>query len=219
MVTPQTIKDNKEIKAYIERADKTLVALGYTEHSFAHVTRVAEYASQLLTSLGYDKRKAELAWIAGYMHDIGNVVNRVGHAQSGALMSFSLLQNTGLEAEEIAAIVTAVGHHDEGTAFPVNPIASALILADKSDVRRTRVRNTDFSSFDIHDRVNYAVTRADMVPNANDKSITLTLEIDTEISPVMDYFEIFLDRMRLCRKAASSLGLTFGLTINGLEFL
>lgn len=219
MITPQSIKENAEINAYITRADKTLVALGYTEHSFAHVTRVAQYAADILTDTGRDKRTAELAWIAGYLHDIGNVVNRVGHAQSGALMAFSLLQNTGLDPVEIAAIVTAIGHHDEGTAFPVNKIAAALILADKTDVRRSRVRNANQLAFDIHDRVNYAVTSSKMVPDYANKSICLTLEIDTAISPVMDYFEIFIDRMKLCRKASAKLGLEFKLKINGLEFL
>ena len=191
-----------------------MAALGYTEHSFAHVGKVAKEAREILLTLGYSQREAELAEIAGWLHDIGNVINRVDHAQSGAVMAFRILDKLGAEAEEISTIISAIGNHDESTAYPVNPIAAALILADKTDVRRTRVRNRDFATFDIHDRVNYAVhqSRTEITPDR--KKIVLDLKIDTQISAVMDYFEIFMQRMLLCRKAAEKLGLTFSLVIN-----
>ena len=156
-ITYQDLKNNEAISTYIKKADESLIALGYTEHSFAHVTKVAELASEILLTLGYSEREAELAKMAGYLHDIGNVVNRVEHAQSGAVMAFRILDKMGADPEDIATIITAIGNHDESTAFPVNPVAAALILADKTDVRYTRVRNQDFASFDIHDRVNYSV--------------------------------------------------------------
>ena len=215
MITPEQIKQDKQIKTYIERADDTLQALGYTEHSFAHVTRVAHFAQKILEELGYDERTCQLAWIAGYMHDIGNVINRIDHAQSGAVMAFRILDKLGMSADEIATVCSAIGNHDESTAFPVNAVAAALILADKTDVRRTRVRNRDKASFDIHDRVNYAVEKAATTLNAQEKAVVLTLTLDTEMSAVMDYFEIFLDRMLLCRKAAEKLGLSFRLVVNG----
>ena len=222
MITPEQIKQDRQIKTYIERADDTLQALGYTEHSFAHVTRVAHFAQKILEELGYDERTCqlawrmqELAWIAGYMHDIGNVINRIDHAQSGAVMAFRILDKLGMEANEIATICSAIGNHDESTVFPVNAVAAALILADKTDVRRTRVRNRDKASFDIHDRVNYAVEKAATTLDAQEKAVVLTLTLDTEMSAVMDYFEIFLDRMLLCRKAAEKLGLSFRLVVNG----
>lgn len=215
MITPEQIKQDRQIKTYIERADDTLQALGYTEHSFAHVTRVAHFAQKILEELGYDERTCQLAWIAGYMHDIGNVINRIDHAQSGAVMAFRILDKLGMEANEIATICSAIGNHDESTAFPVNAVAAALILADKTDVRRTRVRNRDKASFDIHDRVNYAVEKAATTLDAQEKAVVLTLTLDTEMSAVMDYFEIFLDRMLLCRKAAEKLGLSFRLVVNG----
>ena len=160
MVTYKEIKNNEQIKTYIRKADEALTALGYTEHSFAHVGMVAEKARYILSTLGYPEHQIELAQIAGYMHDIGNVINRVDHAQSGAIMAFRLLDNIGVDAEDIATIISAIGNHDEDTAFPVNEVAAALILADKTDVRYTRVRNRDLSSFDIHDRVNYSVKEA-----------------------------------------------------------
>lgn len=218
-MTAETIKSNEQINIYIAQADRALAALGYTEHSFAHVTKVACFARQLLTDLGYDDRLAELAWIAGYMHDIGNVVNRVDHAQSGAVMAFRILDNLGVGAGEISAIISAIGNHDESTAFPVNEVSAALILGDKTDVRRSRVRNSDLATFDIHDRVNYAVENAKTYLNEEKNALILELHIDTEISPVMDYFEIFLDRMLLCRKAAEKLRLEFELVINGQRIL
>lgn len=214
MITFEEIKNNEHIKTYIKKADESLIALGYTEHSFAHVTKVSEMAKEILLKLGYPKREAELAQIAGYLHDIGNVINRVDHAQSGAVMAFRILDKLGAEPEEIATIITAIGNHDEGTAVAVNPVAAALILADKTDVRRSRVRNSDLSTFDIHDRVNYAVEESSTTISEDRKAIILNLKINTEISSVMDYFEIFLDRMLLCRKAAEKLNLKFQLIIN-----
>ncbi len=214
MITFEEIKNNEHIKTYIKKADESLIALGYTEHSFAHVTKVSEMAKDILLKLGYSKREAELAQIAGYLHDIGNVINRVDHAQSGAVMAFRILDKLGAEPEEIATIITAIGNHDEGTAVAVNPVAAALILADKTDVRRSRVRNSDLSTFDIHDRVNYAVEESSTTISEDKKAIILNLKINTEISSVMDYFEIFLDRMLLCRKAAEKLNIKFQLIIN-----
>jgi metal-dependent HD superfamily phosphatase/phosphodiesterase len=218
-VTYNQIKDNPVIRCYIDEADRSLKTLGYTEHSVAHVTRAAHVAEMILTTLGYSEREAELAKIAGYMHDIGNVVNRIDHAQSGALLAFRLLDNLGMDPSEIALVISAIGNHDEATAYPVNPIAAALILADKTDVRRTRVRNQDLKTFDIHDRVNYAAEKSEIYFSADKKSIILDLTIDTSICAVMDYFEIFLNRMLLSRRAAEFLGLTFELLINGQRLL
>ena len=219
MLTYEEIVKNESIKTYIRKADESLVALGYTEHSFAHVTRVANTASNILTTLGYPERDVELAKIAAYLHDIGNLVNRTDHAQSGAVMAFRILDHLGGSPEEIATITTAIGNHDEGTAFAVNPIAAALILADKTDVRRSRVRNREATTFDIHDRVNYSVEKSSTKINDEKTEITLELTIDTDLCPVMDYFEIFLGRMILCRKAAEKLGLKFRLYINEQNLL
>lgn len=213
------IKKNKAIKDYITAADASLASLGFTEHSFAHVTAVAEKAGEILQTLGYDERTVELVKIAGYLHDIGNLVNRIDHSQSGAVMAFRILDKLGFDSEEIADIVTAIGNHDEGTGVPVSEFAAALILADKSDVRRNRVRNQDISTFDIHDRVNYSVTSASLNISADKTKIELNLTIDTEYSSVMDYFEIFMGRMILCRKAAEKLGLKFKLIINNQQLL
>ena len=218
MVTCEQVRDNEEIKTYIQVADDALRVIGYTEHSFAHVGYAAAQARKILTMLGYPQRETELAWIAGYMHDIGNVVNRVNHAHSGALMSFRLLDKMGMPAREVAAVTSAIGNHDEGTAFPVSPIAAALILADKCDVRRSRVRNTDIPSFDIHDRVNYAVERSTLSMPENG-IVRLDLAIDSTISPVLNYFEIFMERMLLCTKAADALSCKFELIINGQKII
>lgn len=208
------IKKNEEINTYIKKADESMNAMGFTEHGFAHVTRVAKVASEILKELDYSEREIELASIAGYLHDIGNVVNRNDHAQTGAVMAFRILDKMGADAEDVATIVTAIGNHDEHAAFPVNSVAAALMIADKSDVRYTRVRNTDIPSFDIHDRVNYAVKESKV--NVIDKKIIeLKLKLDKNICSVMDYFEIFLERMVLCRKAAEKLGAEFRLVING----
>ena len=210
----EDVKNNRIVQTYIKKADESLSALGYTEHSFPHVSRVAFIARDILLALGYDEREAELAQIAGYLHDIGNVINRVDHAQSGAVMAFHILDHMGADPEDIATIITAIGNHDESTAFPVNAIAAALIIADKTDVRDSRVRNQDIATFDIHDRVNYAVKRSE-VRVAKGSHIELEISIDNKMCTVMDYFEIFLHRMMLCRKAAEKLGLEFWLIING----
>ena len=218
-VTYEDVKRSEEIRTYITQADASLIALGYTEHSFAHVTRCAEVAGDLLAELGYDEHQIELCKIAAYMHDIGNVVNRHDHNVSGATMAFRILDNMGMEPEDVAAVITAIGHHDDATAFPVNAIAAALILADKTDVRRSRVRNRETINFDIHDRVNYAVERSEVSLDRDSKTFTLSLSINTEVCAVMNYFEIFLQRMLLCRKAAGFFDLTFKLDINGLTLL
>ena len=219
MLTYNEITKNEAIRTYIIRADESLGALGYTEHSFAHVIHVAETAGYILKTLGYDDRTVELAKIAGYLHDIGNLVNRKDHAQSGAVMAWSILNDMGCDAAEVATIVTAIGNHDEGAGVPVNTVAAAMILADKADVRRSRVRNTDISQFDIHDRVNYSVKESVLKINEEKTVITLKLTIDTEFGSVMDYFEIFLTRMILCRKAAEKLGLKFKLVINEQQLI
>ena len=219
MVNFSDIKKNEAIREYIRKADESLLALGYTEHSFAHVGKVADDSEKLLRALGYPEREIELAKIAAFLHDIGNLVNRVEHSQSGAVMAFRILDNLDMEPSEVATVVTAIGNHDEGTGVPVNAISAALILADKSDVRRSRVRNTDIASFDIHDRVNYSVRSSLLVTDTEKKEIRLELDIDTKYSSVMDYFEIFLERMILCRKAAEKLGMSFRLNINGQSLL
>ena len=214
MIKFEDIKNNEVIATYIKEADKALLALGYTEHSFAHVCKVAEDSAYILKMLNYNERDIELVKIASYLHDIGNIVNRVDHSQSGAIMAFRILDNLKMDPKEIALIVSAIGNHDEGTGVAVNHIAAALILADKSDVRRSRVRNNDITSFDIHDRVNYSVTKSEINVNEDEKTFTLKLEIDTIISPVINYFEIFLNRMIMCRNASRKLGLSFQLIIN-----
>lgn len=219
MVTYDGLRKNAEINTYITRADESLSALGFTEHSFPHVCRVAEIAGETLRILGCSAHEIELAKIAAYLHDIGNLVNRVDHSQSGAVMAFRLLDNMGFPPEEIALVATAIGNHDEGTGVPVSPEAAALILADKSDVRRTRVRGKDPAGFDIHDRVNYSVTDSRLEIDQSKKAIWLRLEIDPNFSSVMEYFEIFMARMLLCGKAAEKLGLEFKLAINGQQVI
>ena len=219
MLTFENVKNNESIRTYIQRADESLIALGFTEHSFAHVTVVAENAGYILRTLGYPERTVELARIAGFLHDIGNLVNRIDHSQSGAVMAFRILDNLNCDPAEIATIVTAIGNHDEGTGQPVNAVAAALILADKSDVRRSRVRNQDPSTFDIHDRVNYSVKESQLKINGEHTLIKLKLSVDTKYGSVMDYFEIFMGRMLLCRKAAEKLGLQFKLMINEQQLI
>jgi len=219
MITYKQIKNHPAIKVYIEEANRALDALGYTEHGFAHVTKVAESAGDLLQKLGYDAHTVELAKIAGYMHDIGNLVNRTDHSQSGAVMAFRILDNEGMDPLDISRIVCAIGNHDEGTGVPVNEIAAALIIADKSDVRRSRVRNTEPATFDIHDRVNYSVQDVDLCLDTEKKTLTLSMQVDTAYGSVMDFFEIFHSRMSLCKNAAQTLGLSFGITINGQSMM
>ncbi len=214
MVTLEELRRNEAIRTYITRADESLKTLGYTEHSFAHVTRVAEEAGRLLRELGHSAHTVELARVAGYLHDIGNLVNRIEHSQSGAVMAFRILDRMDMEAEDIATVVTAIGNHDEGTGVPVNEVSAALILADKSDVRRTRVRNRDLTTFDIHDRVNYSVESSSLTFNEEKTALALRLTIDTQYGSVMEYFEVFMERMLLCRRAADRLGVQFKLYIN-----
>ena len=227
-ITYEYIKRNKDVQTYINYADAALMSIGHTEHSNAHIERAAAKAYMILNTLGYDERTCELAQIAAYMHDIGNVVNRVGHAQTGAVMAFRLLDRLGMPADEIARVVSAIGNHDEGAAAPVTPIAAALIIADKSDVRRSRVRGENGESFvpssenlakDIHDRVNYAVQSSELKFSDDKKSLVLSLEIDLNISSVMEYFEIFISRMNLCRTAAKSLGVNFEVIVNNSRIL
>lgn len=218
-MTYDEIRKDEAIKVYITQADASLKTLGFTEHSFAHVTHVAEMAGYILKTLGYPERTVELVKIAGYLHDIGNLVNRVDHSQSGAVMAFRLLDKMGFPPEEIALITTAIGNHDEGNGQPVNEMAAALILADKADVRRSRVRVDDPIHFDIHDRVNYSVTKSELKINEAHTLIKLKLSVDTHFSPVIDFFEIFMERMLLCRKAAEKLGLQFKLMINEQQLM
>ena len=217
MVTFEDVKNNPDIRAYISKADESLLALGYTEHSFAHVTKVAEAAAEILHTLGHSEHEIELVKIAGFLHDIGNIVNRIDHAQSGAVMAFRLLDRMNMPPEDIATVVTAIGNHDESTAFPVNSVAAALIIADKTDVRRSRVRNRSVAQFDIHDRVNYSVTHSDVY--ITKENICLELTIEQEYCTVLEYFEIFLTRMLLCRKASEALGVDFSLVINGQKMM
>ncbi len=219
MLTYEELIKSEAIRTYIICADESLGALGYTEHSFAHVMRVAETAGYILDTLGFEPRTVELAKIAGYLHDIGNLVNRKDHSQSGAVMAWSILNDMGCNPQEIATIVTAIGNHDEGTGVPVNAVAAALILADKSDVRRSRVRNSDIASFDMHDRVNYSVKKSTLKINEDKTIVKLKLTVDTQYGSVMDYFEIFMDRMILCRKAAEKLSLQFKLIINEQQLI
>lgn len=218
-MTYDELRRNETVNTYIQAAGDALLAMGYTEHSFAHVTQVAEKAGRILETLGYPAETVELARIAGYLHDVGNMINRVGHSQSGAVVALSLLTELGFPPADTALVVSAIGNHDESSGFPVNPVSAALILADKSDMRRSRVRNRDMSSFDIHDRVNYSVTRASLTVSEDRRVILLELDIDTRYGSVMDYFEIFLQRMIFCRRAAEVLGLQFRLTINGQSLI
>ncbi len=218
-ITFQQIIDNEEISTYIQKGDKLLATMGFTEHSFTHAGKVAETAAAVLLKFGFNEREAELAKIAGFMHDIGNMISRSGHAQSGAILAFNILTRLGMPPDEIAPIVSAIGNHDEDSGFAVNYISAALVLADKSDVRRSRVRNDDFASFDIHDRVNYAVEESELLIDEEQKTVSLSLKIDTRISSKMEYFEIFLTRMMMCKKAADYLGATFELTMNNTKMV
>lgn len=219
MVKLNDIKKHPSIKAYIKQADANLQAMGYTEHGLRHIGLVSSIARNVLEHLGYDERSAELAAIAGYLHDIGNCVGRVHHGASSALLIEPFLRELGMPPEEVALILSAVGNHEEEVGEPVNEIAAALILADKSDVHRTRVRNRDIASFDIHDRVNYAVIKSFLDVNEEERLITLRITIETENTSIMEYFEIFLDRMLMCRRAAAYLDCQFKLEINEVLLL
>lgn len=213
------MRKDSEIISYVEAANNVLGEIGYTEHGMAHVVKTGEDASRILKALGYGERECELAKIAGLMHDIGNMINRCDHAQSGAFLAFELLRARNFPVDEVIKITTAIGHHDEKTAAPVTPVAAALILADKSDVRTSRVRNKNTVHDDIHDRVNYAVFSSKLEVDNENKKIFLTLKIDTLVCPVMEYFEIFLERMVLCKKSAAYFGCEFELIINDTRLL
>jgi metal-dependent HD superfamily phosphatase/phosphodiesterase len=216
-MTLRDVRSNPKIKAYIEKANEQMNAIGYTEHGQRHAALSAAIARNTLLDLGYDVRIAEIASIAGYLHDIGNVVSRFTHPQIGAVMSFTLLNEMGFDAEEIGMIIGAIGNHEEPEGVPINVVTAAVILADKSDVHYTRVQNNDPGTFDIHDRVNHAVQRSHLTVSAEAKTITLELTVDVTAASVMEYFEIFVMRMVMCRKAADILGCRFHLTINGLD--
>lgn len=215
LITGDFVRNHPRVKMFIRKADEALAEIGYTEHGERHVSLVAHIAYNVLTRLGYPEREAELAAIAGYMHDIGNAVNRDHHAQSGAVMAMQLLTEMGMGDEELLKIIGAIGNHHENDGDPISPVAAAVILGDKSDVHRTRVRNPDTIKFDIHDRVNYAVQKSFLNVDEASRQIILELTVDTSISQVMEYFEIFMTRMMASRKAATYLKTAYGLTVNG----
>lgn len=219
MITLEDVIKNEEVQAFVNGAQKQIKALGYTEHSQRHIGIVSRRTGEILKKLGYDEKTIELGKIAGYLHDIGNVVNRTDHAHSGAILSYQILKGMGMPLEDITEIISAIGNHDEATGTAVSAISAALILADKSDAHRERVVNTNMSTFDIHDRVNYAVTdsQLDIIPE--EKKIVLKLTIDTQICPVLDYFEIFMDRTMMSKYAAKYLQVWFELVINGTKLL
>ena len=219
MITLDDVKNNEEVQAFVNASQKQLEALGYTEHSNRHIGIVSERTGEILKKLGYDEKTIELGKIAGYLHDIGNCVNRVDHAHSGAILAYNILKEMGMPAEDRTEIVMAIGNHDEETGTAVSSISAALILADKSDVHRNRVINTNMSTFDIHDRVNYAVTNADLEIDEINRKVTLSLTIDTQICPVLDYFQIFMDRTMMSKYAAKYLNIWFELVINGTKLL
>ena len=213
------ILENEDVKAFLKKGNENLGVLGYTDHSEKHCAIVAKRAGMILKEFGYSKREIELAEIAGALHDIGNAVNRKNHGEYGALLANDLLKNMGMSLEDRVLVVSAIGHHDESTGGAVDPISAALILADKTDVRRNRVRTKEKASFDKHDRVNYAVTSASVKLNPEKHVITLDLEIDESICTMYEYFEIFLGRMMMCRQAAEMLGAKFKLLANGSKVL
>ncbi len=219
MVSFEDVKNNEEINNLIFSSQKQLNALGYTEHSMRHITIVSNRAASLLEKLGYDEHRIELARIAGYMHDIGNVVNRTDHAHSGAILAYQILKEMGMDIQDRTEIMMAIGNHDEATGTAVSDISAALILADKSDVHRDRVVNQNMSTFDKHDKVNYAVTDANFSLDVEERKVTLNLKIDTQICPVLDYFEIFMDRTMMSKYAAKYLNLWYELIINGTKLL
>ena len=220
MITFEAVKNDPEVRTYIEKADAVMIAIGYTEHSFAHVTKVAVTAEQILSALHFSRRDIEVAKIAAFLHDIGNLVNRVNHAHSSAILAAPILRRLGAEPDEIADILSIIGHHDEKSASPVSPLAAAVIIGDKADVRRSRVRQMlTEPEFDMHDRVNFSVQEAQVIVIPEEKSITMEGTIDPQVSSVVEFFEAFLPRMTLCRKAAEALGLQFHLRINGAAMM
>ncbi len=219
MITLEEVIKNPEVHAFVEASQKQLEALGYTEHSYRHIGIVSKRTGEILEKLGYDEKTVELGKIAGYLHDIGNCINRVDHAHSGAILAYNILKEMGMDAKDRTEIVMAIGNHDENTGTAVSEISAALILADKSDVHRDRVINTNMSTFDIHDRVNYAVTDANLQIEEKERKIILNLKIDTEICPVLDYFQIFMDRTMMSKYAAKFLNIWFEIVINGTKLL
>lgn len=213
------LENSQEVNTYLKKSDELLEAIGYTEHGRRHADLVANISKNILFRLNFSSREQELAAIAGYLHDIGNLVNRDRHSQIGAIITLELLSNLGMPPDEIGIVMSAIGNHEEEEGIPVNPISAAVILADKADVHRTRVRNPKMVSFDIHDRVNYAVTHSFLDVDQEKRIITLKLKIDTEISQVMEYFEIFLSRMVICRRAAKILNCSFQLIANQVRLL
>ena len=209
MVTLEDVKNNPEVQELVIGAQKQLDALGYTEHSQRHVSIVSNRAGKILETLGYDEHRVELAKIAGYLHDIGNGVNRVDHAHSGAILAYNILKDMGMDVKDRTEIMSAIGNHDETTGTAVSDISAALILADKSDVHRDRVVNKNLTRFEKHDRVNYAVTEANLKISKEERKVTLDLTIDTNICPVLDYFEIFMDRTMMSKYAAKYLLILF----------
>ena len=219
MITLEDVKNNKEVQALIEGTQKQLNVLGFTEHSIRHISIVSKRAADILETFGYSKERIELAKIAGYLHDIGNCVNRVDHAQSGALLAYNILKEMGMEEKDRIEIMMAIGNHDEQTGTAVSDVSAALILADKSDVHRDRVVNKNIATFGKHDKVNYAVTNTKLALDKENRKVTLTINIDTQICPVLDYFEIFMDRTMMSKYAAKYLGVWFELVINNTKLL
>ncbi len=219
MITLEDIKNNAEVQELVIGAQKQLDVLGFTEHSIRHISIVSNRAGKILETLEYDKERIELAKIAGYLHDIGNSVNRADHAHSGAILAYNILKEMGMDIKDRTEIMSAIGNHDEGTGTAVSDISAALILADKSDVHRDRVVNKNMATFDIHDRVNYAVTEANLTVSNKEKKVTLDLTIDNKICPVLDYFEIFMDRTMMSKYAAKYLKIWFELIINDTKLL
>ena len=219
MITLDDIKKDPIVDTCIRKGNEYLGVMGFTEHGYRHINLISRISRNILERLNYPQREVELAAIAGYMHDIGNVISRYDHGQSGATLAFHVLSKMGMPSEEIAMVISAIGNHEEEYGHPVNSVAAALILADKSDVHRSRVRNQDFATFDIHDRVNYAVEHSFLRVTGETRIITMELTIDIQICPVMEYFEIFLSRMVLCRRAADFLNSHFALEINGAKLL
>ena len=218
-MTYQEIKNNQEVRALLDKGNKNLGVLGFTDHSEAHCALVAERAAYILRKLGYSEREEELARIAGFMHDIGNAVGRTHHAELGALLANDILKQTDMPLADRIDVIAAIGHHDESTGGARDPISAALVLADKTDVRRNRVRTQDPTKFDIHDRVNYAVTGSTLKVSEEKDTISLNLQVDESICTMYEYFDIFLNRMLMCRGAAEMLGCRFRLTVNGGKVL
>lgn len=217
-VTVADVSSDPEVTAFVRQANATLGRLGYTEHGQRHATLVARVAEEVLIQLGHDRRTGELAQIAGYLHDIGNLLHRENHAQSGALMAWPILKRLGMASDEIAVVMNAIGNHEEERGTATNPVSAAVIVADKADVHRSRVQNPNPDTFDIHDRVNYASTRSQVRVDADAGVIALELEIDTQFAQVIEYFEIFLSRMTMVRQAVNFLDCEFRLIINRVNF-